>query len=112
MASGLRSRFVQLTAIAVLALAGCNQTSAPAPSASVAAAAPTTTGLPEGARCTGEIGRYSSVMENDRQSGQVNASVYERVRVELDQATSACAAGRDAEAVRMVAATKSRYGYR
>jgi hypothetical protein len=31
---------------------------------------------------------------------------------EIDQAVAACAAGRDAEVVRMIAAIKARYGYR
>jgi hypothetical protein len=41
----------------------------------------------------------------------VNQSVYNRVDREIGQAKATCAAGRDAEAVRMVNATKSRHGY-
>jgi hypothetical protein len=43
--------------------------------------------------------------------GHVNRSVHARVVRELDRASAACAAGRDAEAQVMIRATKSRYGY-
>jgi hypothetical protein len=107
----LRPCLFWLAGIAALAVAGCNQTSAPAPSMAYAAATPPTRQLPAGAGCTGEIGRYQAVMENDMQTGNVNGSVYDRVAAEIDRASTACAAGRDAEALRMIAATKSRYGY-
>jgi hypothetical protein len=50
-------------------------------------------------------------MSNDLAMGHVNQSVYNRVEREIRQAEAACAAGRDAEAVRMINAAKSRYGY-
>jgi hypothetical protein len=112
MTPGLRPCLFGFAGIAAIAVAGCNQTSAPAPSTAFAAVTPPTTQLPAGAGCTGEIGRYQAVMENDRQSGNVNGGVYARVVAEIDRASAACAAGHDAEAVRMIAATKSRYGYR
>ena len=88
----------------VLALAACNQT----------ATAPASTGVmasSSGTGCNGEIGRYRAVMSNDLATGHVNQSVYNRVDREITQAEAACAAGRDAEAVRMVNATKARHGY-
>jgi hypothetical protein len=89
---------------ATLALAACNQT----------ASAPTSPGVMAGGSgtgCKGEIDRYRAVMSNDLAMGHVNQSVYNRVDREIAQAEAACAAGRDAEAVRMVSATKARHGY-
>jgi hypothetical protein len=89
---------------ATLALAACNQT-ASAPAGTSVAAGSSATG------CNGEIARYRAVMSNDLATGHVNQSVYNRVDREVSQAEAACAAGRDAEAVRMVNATKARHGY-
>jgi len=99
----LVTRTLWLAALAALPLAACNQTAATAPgSVSV------TSG---GSGCRGEIDRYRAVMSNDLSMGHVNQSVYNRVDRELAQADAACVAGRDAEAVRMVNATKARHGY-
>ena len=98
-----------LAAVVALPLAACNQTAATAPgSASV-----TRSGfnMPSGSGCGGEISRYRAVMSNDLAMGHVNQSVYNRVDRELAQAEAACSGGRDAEAVRMVNATKARHGY-
>ncbi len=89
---------------AALALAACNQTTS-APSGTAMVASSSNTG------CNGEIGRYRAVMSNDLATGHVNRSVYNRVDQEIAQAEAACAAGRDAEAIRMVNATKARHGY-
>jgi hypothetical protein len=87
-----------------LALTACNQTaSAPAPAGAMASSSST--------GCKGEIDRYRAVMSNDLSMGHVNQSVYTRVDREIAQAEAACAAGRDAEAIRMVNATKARHGY-
>jgi len=51
-------------------------------------------------------------MTNDLAMGHVSPSVHGRVEKEIEGAEAACAAGRDAEAMRMIDATKSRYGYR
>ena len=53
----------------------------------------------------------AAIMSNDLAMGHVNQSVYNRVDREIAQAEAACTAGRDAEAVRMVNATKARHGY-
>lgn len=87
-----------------LVLAACNQT----------ATAPAGTGVmasSSGTGCNGEISRYRAVMSNDLAMGHVNQSVYNRVDREITQAEAACTAGRDAEAVRMVNATKAQHGY-
>jgi hypothetical protein len=93
-----------------LSLAACNQTaSAPAPAGTSVGSS--SVRMPDGAGCKGEIDRYRAVMSNDLSMGHVNQSVYSRVDRELDQAEAACAGGRDAEAIRMVNATKARHGY-
>ncbi|MCB5177187.1 hypothetical protein [Microvirga lenta] len=94
---------------AALSLAACNQTAPPAPGS--ASVTPSSFRMPEGTGCAGEVARYRAVMDNDLAMGHVNHSVYGRVSREIDQASSACAAGRDAEAIRMIRAAKSRYGY-
>ena len=108
----IRDRLLPLAGLAVLAssfaLAGCNQTSSPAtPVASAAASVQ----MPAGAGCTARIGRFRAVIENENQVGQVSPSVYRQVDAEVSRAEAACAAGRDAEAERMLAATKARHGY-
>lgn len=101
-----------LAGFVALPLAACNQTaSAPAPSPAGASVTPSGFRLPEGSGCQGEIARYRAVMSNDLAMGHVNQSVYSQVDRELKQADAACAAGRDAEAQRLVRASKSRHGY-
>ena len=97
-------------------VAGCNQTAgpppAPAPTATAAAGVtPSTFRLPEGSGCTGEVARYRAVMANDLETGHVTRAVHDRVVAEIDRAASACSAGHDAEAVRMIHATKAKFGY-
>ena len=67
--------------------------------------------MPAGAGCTARIGRFRTVIENENRIGQVSPSVYRQVDAEVSRAEAACAAGRDAEAERMLAATKARHGY-
>jgi hypothetical protein len=88
-----------------LTLAACSETG---PSATASAGLR----LPTGSGCAGDIGEFRAVLANDRQTGHVNRTVYDRAMAELDRAAAACAAGRDSEAVRLVRATKQRYGYR
>jgi hypothetical protein len=109
----VRSRLAILAGLAALAVSACNQTSTPDQTAFASpGVTPTGFRMPDGTGCSGEIARYRAVMGNDVQIGHVNRSVYDKITAEVDRAAAACAAGRDAEAVRMVAATKSRYGYR
>ncbi len=103
----IATRSVWLAALAALPLAACNQTAGTAP----AGAAPAGVQALAGSGCGGEIAGYRAVMSNDLATGHVNQSVYNRVDRELGQAEAACSAGRDAEAVRMVRATKARHGY-
>jgi hypothetical protein len=98
-----------LAGLVALPFAACNQTAtAPSP------AAPgmlSSFYVPDGSGCRDEIGRYRAVMSNDLAMGHVSQSVYTRVDREIGQAEAACAAGRDAEAMRMINATKARNGY-
>lgn len=104
-----------LSVIGAIGLSACNQTSASAPAPVAAAAAPGVTpssfSLPSGSGCAGEIARFRAVVDNDLATGHTTATVHARIRADLDGAASACTAGREAEAVRAVASTKSRFGY-
>ena len=105
-------RCLWLSGLVALPLAACNQTaSGPAPAPASTSATPSNFRLPEGSGCQGEIARYRAVMSNDLAMGHVNQSVYNRINGEIGQAEAACAAGRDAEAQRMIRTTKSRHGY-
>ena len=103
------TRPLWLAAVVALPLAACNQTAATAPGS--ANVTPSGFNLPSGSGCGGEISRYRVVMSNDLATGHVNQSVSNRVDREIAQAEAACSAGRDAEALRMVNATKARHGY-
>jgi hypothetical protein len=99
---------------ACFALAACN---APAPQASAppapgsVAVTPPGFQLPEGMDCSGKIARYRAVQDNDLSMGHVGQSVYNQIKRETDAASKVCAAGRDAEAKSMVAASEKRHGY-
>jgi hypothetical protein len=112
----LMLRFV-VPAVVAVALAACNQ-SAPTPAVqppqertSASFVTPQNFRLPEGAGCSGDIARFRAVQDNDLATGHVNQSVYDRIKGEVDQAAAACAAGNDAGARGMLAATKRRFGY-
>ena len=98
-----------LAAVLALPLAACNQTAATAPGSG--SVTPSGFNMPSGSGCGGKISGYRAVMSNDLAMGHVNQSVYNRVDRKIAQAEAACSAGRDAEALRMVNATKARHGY-
>jgi hypothetical protein len=110
----MQQRFRAALAAAALVVAACTQTAAPppAPAASASGVTPLGFALPPGSGCAGEVSRYRAVMDNDLATGHVAKAVHARITAEIDHAASACGAGRDAEAVRMIAATKARFGYR
>jgi hypothetical protein len=99
---------------AAFAVAACN---APAPQASVpptpgsAAVTPSNFQLPEGGDCSAVIARYRAIQDNDLSMGHVAQSVYRQIKRETDAAERACAAGHDAEAKAMIAASEKRHGY-
>jgi hypothetical protein len=101
-----------IVGLTALPIAACNQTaSAPTAMTASASATPSSFHMPEGTGCKGEVDRYRAVMSNDLTMGHVNQSVYTKVEREIGQAEAACATGRDADALRMIRATKTRYGY-
>ncbi len=104
-------RLLCLAGLVALPLAACNQTAATAPTPASTSVTPTGFRMPDGSGCQGEVARFRAVMSNDLAMGHVNQSVYTRVDREIAQAESTCAAGRDAEAVRMINASKARHGY-
>ena len=90
------------------ALGGCQQKAA-APA--VAAATPAPVVLPQGSGCGPAIGRTQAVVDSDVATGNLNKPVGDRFSADLAHASAACAAGRDGEALHLLAAAKSRYGY-
>ncbi len=96
-------------------LAGaCTQTATPPapPPGVIPGVTPSTFRLPDGAGCSGEVARFQAVLKNDVDTGNVNQSVYNRAEPDINRAAAACSAGRDGEARAILAATKSRFGYR
>ena len=101
-------------------LAGCN-TTGPSSIAATPPAAPspfatqhyTPEGfkLPEGSGCSGAIARWQAIQANDYASGNVNPSVYKEIQSEIAAASAVCAAGHDAQATAMIAASRRRHGY-
>lgn len=102
-----------LAPLAALALAACNQTTPPAPPPGSAplGVTPSTFSMPQGAGCTGDVARWKAIQDNDLQTGHVSQKVYDAIAKEIAQAQTACAAGRDAEASALVAASRKRHGY-
>ena len=102
-------------ALAALAVGACNapapQASASPPASGTVAYTPPNFQLPEGADCKGVIARYRAVQDNDLSMGHVAQSVYSQIQREIAAAERACAAGRDADARAMVAASERRHGY-
>jgi hypothetical protein len=106
---------VPMTILLAVALAGCNA-SAPAPQAAApvgpVARADVGPALPAGAPCSAAVSSWRELQRSDLETGNLGKSVYEQIRRETDAAATACAAGRDAEARSLVAASRQRHGYR
>ena len=64
------------------------------------------------AACGPAIAEFESIIDSDLKTGNVAKRVHARVVSELGPVKATCAAGRDAEATRALAAIKSRHGYR
>lgn len=100
-----------LPVVAVLLLAGCNETARPVASAPPPPPGPALAGLPPGAPCSNAIGAYQAVVKHDSDTGNVNESVYHQIEDEIARAAGACSAGRDGEARSLLQASKERHGY-
>lgn len=103
---------VSLALAALLAAAlvsACKPTASapPAIAAAPVAAAP----LPEGAGCGSTIARTQAVVDSDVATENLNKTVGDRFSADLSRAAEACRAGRDREALSLLASAKSRYGY-
>jgi hypothetical protein len=64
------------------------------------------------AACGGAIGEFETIVNGDADTGNLNKGVHRRIIAELASAKANCAAGRDSDASRALAAIKSRHGYR
>ncbi len=93
---------------ASLGLAACNSPAAAPPSTTAMTPA---AALPGGSDCAAVIARYRAVVESDASTGNLEQPVYRRIAKEIAPAESACAAGHDAEAKAMIAASAQRHGY-
>ncbi len=96
-------------------LAGCTMTSTQSPDGNTSVgviAGGVNFHIPGPSRCAGPIGDFQGVIENDVGSGNLNKSVHARITAELEPVKAACAAGREADATRQLAALKARHGYR
>ncbi|HVY56940.1 MAG TPA: hypothetical protein VHA77_03730 [Xanthobacteraceae bacterium] len=62
-------------------------------------------------RCETAIAQFRAIIDSDAQTGNLDASVYERIRPELRQVSAECQAGREAQAERDLVAVKHRHGY-
>ena len=67
--------------------------------------------LPDGSGCAGDLARWQAVQANDYAGGNVGLKVYNQIQNEIDRAAAVCAAGQDAAARKLVAASKARHGY-
>lgn len=110
----IRLAFPSALILGALGLAGCNASDGGSMAPTTAAAiTPTSSfGLPPGAPCSGEIGRYDAVVKDDLRTGNVEQKVYDQIQKELTRAASACSAGKGGEAHAIVASSKSKHGYR
>jgi hypothetical protein len=68
--------------------------------------------LPTGTGCGPEIARTRAIVASDVATENLNKAVGDRFDADLARAAATCAAGREAEAHRELAAAKARYGYR
>ena len=68
--------------------------------------------IPGPSGCTGPIGDFRAVVENDVRTGNLAKAVHARIIAELEPVNAACSAGRETDATRQLAAVKARHGYR
>lgn len=90
---------------------GPSPKAAVAPAAAPIVAAPALAPLPAGSGCGPSIARTQAVVDSDVATGNLNAPVGARFSADLARASEACGGGREREAIGLLAAAKSRYGY-
>ena len=99
-----------LLGIAAASLAGCNTAAVP-PTPAAVSAAPSDASLPQGSDCAALIARYRAVVGSDASTGNLEQPVYRKIEKEVAAAEASCAAGHDAQAAGMIAASAQRHGY-
>lgn len=101
-----------VAAFASLMLCACNSAHPPAaePAAASRSVTPPDFTLPQGAGCAGAAARYRAILDNDLAMGHVGRGVFDQIQREIDEA-AACSAGRDAQAISLIRASKARHGY-
>ena len=102
---------LSLVLVAVAALGACQQRAAPKV-AEPSPIVPAPLALPTGSGCGPEIARTRAIVASDVATGNLNKPVGERFDADLSHAASECAAGKSGESLHLLAAAKSRYGYR
>ena len=101
-----------LALAALLALAACqSKTTAPPVAAVAPVAALPAVGLPAGSGCGPAIARTQAIVDSDVATGNLNTPVGKCFSADLANASADCAAGRDGEALHLLAAARARYGY-
>lgn len=106
------SRAVLIAALGCT-LSACQSSAPPPPVATVPAApAAAVAPLPTGTGCGPSVARTQAIVATDVKTGDLSAPVGARFGADLSKAEAACAAGREGEAMNLLAAAKARYGYR
>jgi hypothetical protein len=57
------------------------------------------------------VARWKAIQDNDYATGNIGLSVYRQIKGEIDAAAAVCAAGNEAKARALVAASRRRHGY-
>lgn len=97
------------TLVVALGLAACNTPAPPPASGAITMTPPDA--LPQGGDCAAVIARYKAVVGSDASTGNLEQPVYRKIVKEIAPAEAACAAGHDAQAAAMIAASAQRHGY-
>ena len=99
-----------LAVLTAAALGACQQRAATPTVVAAAPFAPVV--LPSGSGCGPEIARTQAIVNSDVATGNLNKPVGDRFSADLSRAASECSEGKSGEALGLLSAAKSRYGYR
>ena len=66
---------------------------------------------PEDGGCAGAIARWQAFATEENQGGHMDTPVFEAIQTDIGRAAASCQAGHEAEALRLVTASKRRHGY-
>lgn len=61
--------------------------------------------------CAGAIERWQAFAAQENQGGHMDTPVFEAIQADIGRADASCQAGHEAEALRLVTASKRRHGY-